>query len=438
MLYNLEHRQNPQSFPEHIDKRKYSNLKKWMQERLDQANVDLQLKQLSALEVKVMLDEVDAETEKEIQSIIRKSDHRHYHFRKIYELVQHYEGFLLIRMREKADRPVSAYLEKYRKAYQNSRAVHQKMQEATEDIIGQYRNRHQALHSWEEFLKAQVYNEQLDGNNRYAAFVRLLFIYLNRGDQSELEKLYHFMDQSLAKGQFYSRRILSNFYANKVLFLSRYQTLDQAEQYGYLSLQFKNSDYLFYLTNLSAVLLRQGKTEKALHLLRENFPELRKNPNPHIKLSFIAFYVKCMTDLGRSEDAAEFADNYLKAYDEEILNSRWHLFFVAYFRALMIEEKYNRLLYLSRRYHIEKLDQGNRHKGSYLPTIAWYIAISRYVEEGRSELETFSTMAECISGSGHSIQKMKRLMELIKELKPIAPKILNKLESTLSKRDSRF
>ena len=306
------------------------------------------------------------------------------------------------------------------------------MQEATNDIIGQYRHRNQDLPRWEKFLKELVYNDDLDGMNRYAAFVRLLFIYLNRGDQKGLEALYAFMDKALAQGQFYSRRILSNFYANKVLFLSRFQTLDQAEQYGYLSLQFKNSDYLFYLTNLSAVLLRQGKTEAALQLLRDSFPELRQNPNPHIKLSFIAFYIKCMTDLGRSKDAVEFADNYLKAYDQEILSSRWHLFFVAYFRALMIEEKYSRLLYLSRRYQIESLDFNNRHKSSYLPTISWYIAISRYVEEGRPAAEVIQKMKEAEAQQALNAHKRKRINELIKELKPIAPKILMELKSTLS------
>lgn len=433
MLYNLEHRQKPQAFPEDIDKRKYSNLKKWMQERLAQTNVDLQLKKICALELKVMLDEVDAQTEREIQLLIRQSDHRHYHFRKIFDLIQHYEEFLIIRLREKADKPVSAYLRKHQKAYLNSRSIFQKMQEATSDIVGQYRHRKQELTTWEHYLKEWVYDEELDGMNRYAAFVRLLFIYLNRGDQLELEKLYAFMDQALAKGQFYSRRILSNFYANKVLFLSRYQTLDQAEQYGYLSLQFKNSDYLFYLTNLSAVLLRQGKTEKALQLLRDSFPELRQNPNPHIKLGFIAFYIKCMSDLGRHKDAYNFAENYLQAYDKEILNGRWHLFFVAYFRALIKDEKYKRLIYLSRRYKVDQLDRQNQERASYLPTISWYIAISQYVEEGISAKATQNYMAQFLSKEELAQRKIDRIKDLLEELKPIAPKIIKNLESTLNK-----
>lgn len=433
MLYNLQHRQKPKDFPLDIDKRKYSNLKKWMQERLDQANVDLQLKRINSLELKVMLDEVDADTEKEIQQLIRHSDPRHYHFRKIYDLIQHYEDFLLIRLREKTDKPVSAYLRSHQKAYRRSRSIFQKMQEATSDIIGQYRHRDQDLENWELSLKEWVYDENLDGMNRYAAFVRLLFIYLNRGNQEELEKLYNFMDQALAKGQFYSRRILSNFYANKVLFLSRYQTLDQAEQYGYLSLKFKNSDYLFYLTNLSAVLLRQGKTEAALQLLRESFPELRHNPNPHIKLGFIAFYIKCMSDVGRSKDAINFAENYLSAYNREILSSRWHLFFIAHFRALMIEEKYSRLLYLSRRYQIEKKDLENRKRASYLPTLSWYISMSRYVEEGLSAEETQAQMLAVLSELIVDQRKERRLKDLLKELRPIAPKVIDGIKSTLSK-----
>ena len=71
MLYNLEHRQKPKNYPTHIVKRKYSNLKKWIEQKLQKANVDEQLRTITRLETKVLLDEVDVATEKELQRWLR-------------------------------------------------------------------------------------------------------------------------------------------------------------------------------------------------------------------------------------------------------------------------------------------------------------------------------------------------------------------------------
>ena len=64
--YNIEHRDKPKAFDESIDRRKYSNLKKWKEERLQEADVDQQLLAIQQLEAKVLLGQVDKRTEKEI------------------------------------------------------------------------------------------------------------------------------------------------------------------------------------------------------------------------------------------------------------------------------------------------------------------------------------------------------------------------------------
>lgn len=431
MLYNLEHREKPRAFSTRIDKRKYSNLKKWMDEKLAEADVDRQLRSITGLENKVLLDDVDAATEKELQKWLQKGDPTHHYFRKIYEMLRHYEHFLLIRLREKADKPVSAYLEKYQVDYEYAEEVFKKMQRVTTDIVGQYRHRKSQLKEWEEFLREVIDHPRLDGMNQYAAFIRLAFIYLNTGAYERLQELYDYIDKRFREGRFYSRRILSNFYANRLLFLSRFNSLSEAEQYGYLSLRFKNADYLFYLTNLSAVLLRQGKSDQALQLLREAFPEVRHTSNSHTKVGFIAFYLKCMTDVKRSADAEDFAENYLKAYPEEVLGPRWHLFFVAYFRALMIQEKYGRLLYVANRYKIESRDRDNRDRPSYLPTISWYISVARYMDEAGSEEQLTAEMLEAMRPMTEHPERNTRLQQIFEELHPVAPKVFGRIKSML-------
>ncbi len=431
MRYNLEHRSKPRDFDSSIDKRKYSNLKKWMEEKLEEADVDTQLLVIQKLEARVLLDEVDGSTEREIQKWLQRGSPSHYYFRKIYELAQHYEHFLLIRLREKAGQKVGEYLDEHRGAFEYAQEVFNKLQRATADIISQYRNRSELHEEWEEFLREVVFHPNLDGQNQYAAFIRLSFLYLNTGDNEKLKSLYNHIDKQFRAGRYYSRRILANYYANRLLVLSRYSSLDEAEQYGYLSIRRKNADYLFYLTNLSAVLLRQGKSDQALKLMREAFPDMRQTTSVHNKVGFIAFYVKCMTDIGRVRDAEEFADSYLKAYPRQVMEERWHLFFVAYFRTLMIQEKYGRLLYLAQRYKVEVLERDNRNSNSYLPTLSWYIAVARFVEEGLQPDKLVEDMQEAIAGISFSVKRQSRLERIYDELQPVAPQVLGSKKSII-------
>ncbi len=431
MHYNLEHRFKPKNFDPAIDKRKYSNLKKWMEEKLEEADVDSQLLIIQKLEARVLLDQVDGATEREILKWLDRGTPSHYYFRKIYELAQHFEHFLLIRLREKAGQKVGEYLDKHRGAFEYAQEVFNKLQRATADIISQYRNRSELHEEWEEFLEQVVFHTGLDGQNQYAAFIRLSFLYLNTGDNEKLKSLYNHIDGQFKEGRYYSRRILANYYANRLLVLSRYSSLDEAEQYGFLSIRRKNADYLFYLTNLSAVLLRQGKSDQALKLLREAFPEMRQSTSMHNKLGFIAFYVKSMTDIGRVKDAEDFADSYLKAYPKQVMAERWHLFFVAYFRTLMIQEKYGRLLYLAQRYKVETLDKDNRNSISYLPTLSWYIAVARFIEEGLQADKLIGDMRESVTGISFNVKRHNRLERIYDELQPVAPQVLGKNKSVI-------
>lgn len=431
ILYNLNHRDKPKAFDESIDKRKYSNLKKWIEEKLAEADVDQQLLEIQKLEAKVLLDQVEGATEKEILKWLQSGVPSHYYFRKIYELAQHYEHFLLIRLRERAGAQVGEYLDQYRTDFAYAQEVFNKLQQATADIISQYRNRSESHGEWEEFLNQVVFNPNMDGMNQYSAFVRLSFLYFNKGDYEKLKSLYDYVDQQFREGRYYSKRILGNYYANRLLYLSRYSSLDEAEQYGYLSIRYKNADYLFYLTNLGAVLRRQGKSAVALELLREAFPEMRQTTSLHNKIGFIAFYVKCMVDIGRVKDAEDFADSYLKAYPRQVLRGRWHLFFVAYFRSLMIQEKYGRLLYLANRYKLEGLDRANRSSSSYLPTISWYISVARFIEEGGDAEKLLSEMQTAIYDIDFEGKRAQRIQRIFEELLPVAPKVLKNGKSTI-------
>lgn len=90
----------------------------------------------------------------------------------------------------------------------------------------------------------------LDGLNRYLAIVRLTLIYFNYREYDRLDKIYDDLDGMMRGGQFYSRRILLNYYANRVMLHSKRNELEKASVYGYLSIRQHSGDYLHYVNNL--------------------------------------------------------------------------------------------------------------------------------------------------------------------------------------------
>jgi hypothetical protein len=55
----------------------------------------------------------------------------------------------------------------------------------------------------------------------------------------------------------YSRRLLSNYYANRVLLHSKENELIKAEYFGFLSIRQDNDDTLMYVNNLVAILMKK-------------------------------------------------------------------------------------------------------------------------------------------------------------------------------------
>jgi hypothetical protein len=74
----------------------------------------------------------------------------------------------------------------------------------------------------------------------------------------------------VSSGKLYSRRIITNFYSQYLLYYASQRNFEKAAYYGYLSVKEKNNDYLYYVNNLAAVLLRDGRPEEALHVLKES------------------------------------------------------------------------------------------------------------------------------------------------------------------------
>jgi len=420
-------------FSNKIDKRKYSYLKKWITGKLEAINVDVYLEWLTEMDRKIMTDALEPEDEKKLINQIRQHHKPGYYFIRFYELVQNYQNFLLIRMRQSNYEVAGSFLEKFREVYQHSRNIHQRLHLATRDIVRQYSQYDTDAAKWEKWLLNVFYDENLDGLNRYLAVVRLVFLYYNYKDYHRLIGIFEYLEEMFKNGKLYSPRILANYYANRLLVHSRNNEPDLAESYGYLSIRYRSNDYLYYLTNLCAILLRKNKNREALQLLIRSFPELKKTSSPHTRIGFVSYYIQALCRSGRSAEAASYAHDALQNNRTEILQHRWHLFFTSYMLALLNNEKYSEILTLSRRYKLLEKDKKAQQRAGYTPILYWFHQLASYKNIALTKEQLFSTLCDsalpCITDS----HKFYRLKDLCTELRAHDAEVFDRLNQELFK-----
>lgn len=405
-------------FDRSIDKRKYSHLKKWILEKLDQIDADCFFFKLSEWDQKIMTDAISHDDEIELLRLIKKHTKPAYYFIRFYELVQNYRYYLLIRMRYNYLKTINAFLEQWKHAYNQSKTVNQELHEATADIIDQYAFYNKESKQWETRLLNIFNDETLDGLNRYYAIVRLTFMYYNYKQYDKLTGLYARLDELIVDGTIYSKRILVNYYANRVLLHSRNNETEKAIHYGMLSIRFKGADYIFYVTNLCTVLLRSERYQEALKLMQSNLSEFKQTISPHNRIGFASLYIQSLTRNKKAPQALSFAQGFLSANRDEILQFRWNLFFSSMLYAMLQLEKYPEILRLVRKYKLLSLDNEQKKRASYIPSIPWIHAVAQYKECLTDEQSLQKTFEESSAPLQNDPHRMKILSELAKEIKP--------------------
>ncbi|MCC7504860.1 MAG: hypothetical protein IT259_06160 [Saprospiraceae bacterium] len=409
------------AFDEGIDKRKYSNLKQWMIERLRAIDVDEQHAWLLEVERQIETDRITPEAEARLLELLAGASPPDFHFVKLYELARYYRHFLLIRMRYADHRTAEEFLERHRGAYERAVEVREQLHRATLDIVRQYSGEGvQSLH-WENWLNNVFYDEALDGWNRYMALVRLTFIYYNYRNFEPLREKYDYQDALFRKGQYYSSRLLTNYYGNRLLLHIRFQEFDEAEYYGYLSIRVKTADYIHYVNNLCTVLLRRKKYAEALAVMKTALPESKTTHSFHNKIGFVAAYLRCLNYTGQHRAAENYAETYLRAYRREIFEHRWHAFFTAYIDTLLAQKNYAKALRVIEKNKLLEHDAHHRGKSYYLPAIPCYHALSAY-KIGR--LTHADLKNACISaGFATPSEKNHQAAELSQTLRQHVPDI---------------
>jgi hypothetical protein len=165
-----------------------------------------------------------------------------------------------------------------------------------------------------------------------------------------------------------------------MLLHARLRDFDKAIYYGYLSIRGKTHDYLFYVNNLGAVLLRANKAQEALTMMRNATTEMKSSQNYYNKVGFVAFYIKCLIRNQMLRNAESYAETFLSAYEKEVLQYRWHTFFTAYLDALLSQNKFQKILVVASKYHLLDLEKGYETRHDYVPALLWYTSIAQYRE----------------------------------------------------------
>lgn len=428
---NIPGQQQQLPFNTSIDKRTYSYLKKWITETLLKIDVDYAFEWLIGMEKKVLTDIIVPADEAEILEKTNRMLPDNYNFIRFYELLLYYRNYLMVRNRTKHIVEVVSFLEKHHEQYLYLKDINNQLDDITTEIVKNKTLTQEAEKETEQFLLQVFYNEKLDSYTRYRAVVRLTIFYYNNRQFDKQLIIYKDLDELLKTPLFYSKRILSNYYANRAMMHAKLNEPELSEKYGYLSIQNKNSDYLFYLINLCGVLIKQNKKDEVLKLMRNSIPELKNTNNIYYKIGFASFYIRTLVINEQLDKAEQYATQYFETYKKEIFEHRWHLYLSSYFYALLLKERYRNIILITNRYHLIARERQRIKRPDYLPIIEFYYYSSEYLEGLISRNKLMNSIKKIIKPILPESYRLRRVGELLNELMSHFPDEIKEIKQVL-------
>lgn len=430
---NAERFFTSEEFDEHIDKRKYAYIKKWVSKKLGKADVDAHLEYLSHIEKQILTDTILSSEEKKLLEFISGYGYTSFYFQKFYELVREYQDYLLVRFRYQDCEITGQFLRDNQKYYLKSLKVKDEIFHATKDLTRQYTSQKINTKHWESRLLEYLYDDELDGRNKYHAFIRLVFLYFNYKEYEKAREIFDYIDECFKNGQMYSRRVLFNYYANRVILHSNLKDLDKAEYYAHLSVKQDNSDKLFYLNNLVAILLKKDKNKEALDLLTENYKLFKGSFNHHQKLGFATHYVRTLVRNKRIATAETFAKNFLHENRKYVFEHRWSRFFSNYLMLLTTAEKPVEVIRVTNKYNLLEREAEVMGRENFIPKIHWYYYLANYLNGQYSEDKLNDKLIKSIESSSRlDPEGYVALAEFIDRLTFTLPRFFSELKSHFS------
>lgn len=420
-----------ESFDEEIDKRKYAYIKKWINNKLGSVDVDAHLEYLSFTEKQIITDTITPKEEQELLNHISTYNNTSFYFQKFYELLKEFQDYLLIRFRYHDCKFTESFLQENKKYYEESLRVKEQLFYATKDLTHEYTSGTLNTMHWEQQLLSYLYSEELDGKNKYNAFIRLVFLYFNYKEYQKAMLVFDYVDDCFSDGKMYSKRVLFNYYANRVILHSNLEDAEKAEYYAHLSVKQENSDKLFYLNNLIAILLKRDKNKQALELLTENYSLFKKSNNNHQKLSFATHYIRTLVRNKRLKIAETFAENFLFNNKQHVFEHRWRHFFSNYLMLLTTIEKHGDVVKMVKKYNLLEREKEVMSKEDFIPKIHWYYFLAMYMIGSISEERLFEDLLETTTRFNLSSKGKRDLFTFVERLSFTLPEVFSKIKSHL-------
>ena len=427
---NAEEFYSSATYDEEIDKRKYAYIKKWIKAKLEKADVDAHLDYLTYIEKQILTDTITSNEEKQLLENINEYDQTSFYFEKFYELVKEYQDYLLVRFRYKDCEVTGEFLQQNRHFYKKALKVKNQLFLATKDLTRQYTAQDKNTKHWEGQLLGYLYDDDLDGRNKYHAFIRLVFLYFNYKEYEKAREIFDYMDKCFRNGLMYSRRVLFNYYGNRVILHSNLKDLEKAEYFAHLSVKQENSDRLFYLNNLIAILLKKEKSREALDLLTGNYKLFKTSHNHHQKLSFATNYIRALVRTNRIEIAENFAVNFLSENKQHVFEHRWNRFFSNYLLALTLAEKPAEVIKVIEKYNLLQREKEGAGREDFIPKIRFYYQLALYLNGNISEEKLFEKLKDALpKASGMTEEGREAVLMFMERLSFSLPRFFSRLQS---------
>lgn len=344
-------------FDVNVDKRKYSYIQKWVQNELDKIDVDKKFVWISKMQQEIILDKISSKNEAAILKSLNSFKNTSFFFTKHYEMLIDLRHYLLIRRHNTEYKKVDTYLSEFTFDYQRSLLINQQMNQATKEIMDPNNGSSVEKIKWEKWLYDTFTNEQLDGLNRYMAFVRLGYFHLKENKLDKLENNYKIVQKFFENGQYYSKRLLLNFYDNSLVLYDRKKDYKAAFYYGKLSIKGTGPDQLLYFNNLINIMIKQDKYKEALELINEKAFKISGFKDIYSVIGYVSNHIRCLLNTGHTTHALNKAKVFWADNKSAIMEYRWHRFLTAYIETLLAAKDYSKIIRLVNRYKLLSLER---------------------------------------------------------------------------------
>lgn len=377
-LYTFVHfpeRDTP--FDSNIDPRKYSRIINYFDTKLRKIDVDAYYAWIAKINHLITTDAIPPEEQQRILREVVSFKPGWFHAAAFYVSMLNYKRYLLIRFREKDYLLIKNFLEENAAHFAKEESIEKKIDALTSKfVLPDKLNSENVNPEDTNWLLKTFYNEKLSKKNRYQALVAYNLYHIRKREIKPMLKPMAVLEKSLLKGEFYSRRILANYYANKLLLRNYEGQYQRAAFCGLQSIKQYTEDYLYYLNNYCSVLMKVNRFEEVLKRSKEAMDIYKSSQDSARRTIFIANYCRCLNNYLEYRKSIRHAKRLIDELGASIFQFKWHYIFRIYFSALLQDGRHSELLRVEKKDHLSEKER----RSNFAPYLQLFTLAARFME----------------------------------------------------------